>query len=200
MWLVQNTTPIRQLRCTTVTFWWLWWSRKRRPYGNLWLWTIFKLMVKNWPHDTNVFENPAPEHGSHPSLTTRDRELVSVLEVWIEPGDLNPRPLTPQSVTLPTLPRAGESQCILFNVQEEGAKFLYGKILENIDAGRHYDCIFFWHACNCGFLSVTVFGFGYFAVKFPIIYFVVIIRIIRNVIVRWICSGTRNYYSKTIST
>ena len=46
------------------------------------------------------------EHGSQPSLTTRDRELVSVLEVRIEPGDLNPRPLTPQSVTQPTLPRA----------------------------------------------------------------------------------------------
>ena len=28
------------------------------------------------------------------------RELVSVLEVRIEPGDLNPRPLTPQSVTI----------------------------------------------------------------------------------------------------
>ena len=47
------------------------------------------------------------EHGSPPSLTTRDRELVSVLEVIIEPGDLNLKPLTPQSVTLPTLPRAG---------------------------------------------------------------------------------------------
>ena len=35
------------------------------------------------------------ELGSQPSLTTRDRELVSVLEVRIEPGDLNPRPLTP---------------------------------------------------------------------------------------------------------
>ena len=45
------------------------------------------------------------EHGSHPSLTTRDRELVSLLEVRIEPGELNPRPLAPQSVTLPTLPR-----------------------------------------------------------------------------------------------
>ena len=45
------------------------------------------------------------EHGSQPSLTTRDRELVSVLEVRIEPGDLNRRPLTLQSVTLPTLPR-----------------------------------------------------------------------------------------------
>ena len=52
----------------------------------------------------------ATELGSQPSLTTRDRELVSVLEVRIEPGDLNPRPLTPQSVTLPTLPRAGVKQ------------------------------------------------------------------------------------------
>ena len=41
---------------------------------------------------------------------------------------------------------------------------------------------------SCGFSSVTVFGFGYCAVKFPIISFVVIIRIITNVIVRWICS------------
>ena len=44
---------------------------------------------------------------------------------------------------------------------------------------------YFWHACNCGFPSVTVFGFRYFAVKFSIIYFMVIIR---NVIVSWICS------------
>ena len=42
-------------------------------------------------------------NGSPPSLITRDRELVSVLEVRIEPGDLNPRPQTPQSVTLPTI-------------------------------------------------------------------------------------------------
>ena len=27
----------------------------------------------------------------------------------------------------------------------------------------------FWHACNCGFSSVTLFGFEYYAVKFPII-------------------------------
>ena len=46
------------------------------------------------------------ELGSEPSLTARDRELVSVLEIRIEPGDFNPRPQTPQSVTLPTLPRA----------------------------------------------------------------------------------------------
>ena len=39
------------------------------------------------------------EHGSQPSLTTRDRELVSVLEGRIKPGDLKPRSLTPQSVT-----------------------------------------------------------------------------------------------------
>ena len=38
------------------------------------------------------------------------------------------------------------------------------------------------------FSSVTVLGFGYFTVKFPTISFVVMIRIIRNVIVSWICS------------
>ena len=47
------------------------------------------------------------EQGSQPSVTTRDRELVSVLKVRIKPGDVNRRPLTPQSVTLPTLPLAG---------------------------------------------------------------------------------------------
>ena len=52
----------------------------------------------------------------------------------------------------------------------------------------HHWLIFFWHACNCGFSSVIVFGFGYFAVKFPIISFVVIIRIIRNAIVSRMCS------------
>ena len=46
-------------------------------------------------------------HGSPPSLTTRDRELVSVLEVRIEPMYLNQRPLTPQFVTLPTALQAG---------------------------------------------------------------------------------------------
>ena len=40
--------------------------------------------------------------------------------------------------------------------------------------------------CNCGFSSVIVFGFGYCAVKFAIS-FVVIIKIIRNVIVSWMC-------------
>ena len=44
---------------------------------------------------------------SQASLTARERELVSVLEIRIEPGDLNQRALTPQSVTLPTLPQAG---------------------------------------------------------------------------------------------
>ena len=53
------------------------------------------------PQETFFSPLNGTEHGSQPSLTTRDRELVSVLEVRIEPGDLNPRPLTPQSVTLP---------------------------------------------------------------------------------------------------
>ena len=43
--------------------------------------------------------------GSPPCLTTHERE-VSVLEVRIELGDLNPRLLIPQSVTLPTLPHS----------------------------------------------------------------------------------------------
>ena len=35
------------------------------------------------------------------------------------------------------------SSQILFNVQEQGTKFLSGIILENIDAGGHYNYIFF---------------------------------------------------------
>ena len=53
------------------------------------------------------FQLNGTENVSPPSPTTRDRELVSAPEVRIEPGDLNPRPLTPQSATLPTIPRAG---------------------------------------------------------------------------------------------
>ena len=53
------------------------------------------------PQETFFYPLNGSERGSHPSLTTRDRKLVSVLEVRIELGDLNPRPLTPQSVTLP---------------------------------------------------------------------------------------------------
>ena len=52
------------------------------------------------------------------SLTTSERELVSVLEVSIEPGDLNPRPLNQQSVTLPTLPRDGWYQSLSTNGQQ----------------------------------------------------------------------------------
>ena len=68
-------------------------------------------------HRRRLFFYPltGTELGSQPSLTTRDRELVSVLEVRIEPEDLNPRPLTPQSVTLPTLPRAGVLWQYIFN-------------------------------------------------------------------------------------
>ena len=61
-----------------------------------------KLMTP--PQETFFHPLNGTEHGSHPSLTTRDRELVTVLEVRNEPGDLNPRPLTPQSVNLPTVP------------------------------------------------------------------------------------------------
>ena len=47
------------------------------------------------------------------------------------------------TITWNSLPDILLCQRILFNVQEHGTKFLSGKILENIDAGRHYDCIFF---------------------------------------------------------
>ena len=54
-------------------------------------------------------------------MTTRDRELVSVLEVRIEPGGMNPRPLTPkvrgragdETITLPTIPRAGDEKKLM---------------------------------------------------------------------------------------
>ena len=71
-------------------------------------WTI--VAVQGQVEDSTVWDlflypPNGTENGSPPSLTTRDRELVSVVEVRIEPGDLNTRPLTPQSVTLRTIPR-----------------------------------------------------------------------------------------------
>ena len=77
-------------------------------------WVVFWTIVAvQWPshrlHHRRLFFYPltGTEHGSQPSLTSHDRELVSVLEVRIDLGDLNLRPLIPQSVTLPTLPQAG---------------------------------------------------------------------------------------------
>ena len=78
----------------------------------LWLFTFF-------------FRLNGTEHGSQSSLTTRDRELVSVLKVRNRARGFDPetsesavchsinyttnkdipRPLTPQSVTLPTIQR-----------------------------------------------------------------------------------------------
>ena len=55
---------------------------------------------KTPPHETFSPPLNGTEHGSQPSLTTRDRELVSLLEVRIELGDLNPRPLTPQQSSI----------------------------------------------------------------------------------------------------
>ena len=66
--------------------------------------------VRDFFHPLNGTETRAP-----PSLTTRDRELVSVIEVRIEPWELNPRPLTPQSPTLPTLPRAISIEFIIIS-------------------------------------------------------------------------------------
>ena len=73
-------------------------------YEQLWL---FNGEVENSTVGGFFHQVDGTECGSTPPLTTRDRELVSVLEVGIEPGDFNPRLLTPQSVTLPILPRAG---------------------------------------------------------------------------------------------
>ena len=39
------------------------------------------------PQETFYHPLNGTEHGSHPSLTTLHRELVSVLEVRIEPGE-----------------------------------------------------------------------------------------------------------------
>ena len=61
---------------------------------------------KTPPQETIFYPLTGTDLGSQPSLTARDRDLVSVLEVRIEPGDLDPRLLIPLSVTLPTLPRA----------------------------------------------------------------------------------------------
>ena len=49
-------------------------------------------------HHRGLFFHPlnGTKHGSQPSMTPLDRELVSVLEVRIEPGDLKLRPWTPQ--------------------------------------------------------------------------------------------------------
>ena len=53
---------------------------------------------KTPPHETFFYPLNGAEHGSQPSLTPRDRELVSVLEVRIDPGDLNLRPLADTAV------------------------------------------------------------------------------------------------------
>ena len=47
-------------------------------------------MSKTPPQETFFHPLNGTEHGSPPSLTTRDKELVSVQEVRIEPRDLNP--------------------------------------------------------------------------------------------------------------
>ena len=71
------------------------------------LWLFNGQVEESTAGDYFFYPLAGTELGSQPSLTARDRELVFVLEIRIELGDLNPRPLTPHSVTLPTLPRAG---------------------------------------------------------------------------------------------
>ena len=79
-----NSTSRLLLFCFGVVFWTV--VAVQRPSRRL--------------HRRRLFHYPltGTEHGFQPSLTIRDREVVSVLEVKIEPGDLNPR-----SLTLPTL-------------------------------------------------------------------------------------------------
>ena len=72
-------------------------------FEQLWL---FNGQVEDFTAVDFFYALNGTEHGSQPSLTSRVRELFYVLEVRIEPGDLNQRPPTPQSVTLPTIPRA----------------------------------------------------------------------------------------------
>ena len=84
-----------------------------------------------------------------------------------------------------------------FNVQEQGMKFLLGKILENIDAVRHYDAFFSdKHASICYFSSVIVLGFENCTVKFTIISFA---DIIRNVIEFDMFLYVKLFYNMTIS-
>ena len=67
---------------------------------------------------------------------------------------------------------------ILVDVQEQGTILLSRKILGNIDAERHYDFFSDMHA-SAGFqVHVIVLDFKYCTVKFPIVYFAVIIRIV----------------------
>ena len=83
-------------------------------WGSFGFWVVFWIVVavqrpSRRLHRRRLFFLPTYRYRAwvQPSLTARDRELVSALEVRIEPGDLNPRSLTHQSATLPTLPRAG---------------------------------------------------------------------------------------------
>ena len=46
-------------------------------------------------------------------------------------------------ITWNSLPDTFKVNVFIFNVQDHRTEFLSRKILENTDAGRHFDCIFF---------------------------------------------------------
>ena len=54
------------------------------------LWLFNGQVKDSTAGDYFFYQLTSTEHGSQPSLTISDRELVSVLEVRIDPGDLNP--------------------------------------------------------------------------------------------------------------
>ena len=70
-------------------------------------WRLYctQLLMDATPHHPGGFI--APNYWWMQHLTTRDRELVSVLEDASHALGSNPRPLSPRSVTQPTLPQAG---------------------------------------------------------------------------------------------
>ena len=108
-------------------------------------------------HRRRLFFYPltGTEHGSQPSLTTRDRELVSVLEVRIEPGDLNPRPLTQQSVTLPTLPRARSDDLVTLGVTFD-SKMTFEKHLRSVSRAASQILGFLrkcWRVFHCSMID-----------------------------------------------
>ena len=106
--------------------------------------SIYKLQVSNYIFQllhSNIdeeIESSLCINNQIPSHNTRTNNQMSILRVN----------------------RSKTKHCVLhngmitwnFNVQEQGTKFLSRKILENIDAGRHYDCIFFLTCLQLRFL------------------------------------------------
>ena len=78
--------------------------------------------------------------------------------------------------------------------------FLPGKILENIDVLRHYDCIFFLTCLQLRVFKCNCFWFLLFCCEISNYFFCGYNQDNQECIVNWYVLGTWNYYSKTIST